>query len=33
MAAFQYLQGPIEKVGKIFSAVLVVTGKGAMALS
>jgi len=32
-AAFQYLKGPIGKMGKIFSAWLVVTGQGVMALN
>jgi len=31
--AFRYLKGPIGKMGKIFSAGLVATGQGAMALS
>jgi len=33
VAAFQYLKGPIRKMGKIFSAGLVATGQGAMALN
>jgi len=33
IAAFQYLKGPIGKMGKIFSAGPVVTGQGAMALN
>jgi len=32
-ATFQYLKGPIAKMGKIFSAGLVATGQGAMALN
>jgi len=32
-AAFQYLKGPIGKVGKIFSAALVATGQGVTALN
>jgi len=32
-AAFQYLKGPIGKMGKILSAGLVVIGQGAMALN
>jgi len=32
-AAFQYLKGPIGKMGKIFSARPVVTGQGVMALN
>ena len=31
-AACQYLQGPVEKMGEIFSAGLVAIGQGAMAL-
>jgi len=31
-AAFQYLKGPIGKMGQVFSAGLVATGQGAMAL-
>ena len=33
IAAFHYLKGLIEKMGKIFSVGLVVTGQGAMALN
>jgi len=33
IAAFQYLKGPIEKMGKISSAGLVAIGQGAMALN
>jgi len=32
-AAFQYLKGPIGKMGKIFSARLVAIGQGLMALN
>jgi len=32
-AAFQYLNGPIGKMGKIFSAELVAIGQGATALN
>jgi len=32
-AAFQYLKGPVRKMGKIFSAGPVVTGQGVMALN
>jgi len=32
-AAFQYLKGPIGKMGKIFSAGPVVIGQGVMALN
>ena len=33
IAAFQYLKGPVEKMGEIFSAGLVAIGQGAMALN
>jgi len=33
IAAFQYLKGPIGKLGKIFSAGLVAVGQGVMALN
>jgi len=33
IAAFQYLKGPIGKMGKIFIARPVVTGQGVMALN
>jgi len=33
LAAFQYLKGPIGRIGKIFSAGLVATGQGVMALN
>ena len=33
IAAFQYLKGPIGKMGKIFSAGLVVIGQGVMVLN
>jgi len=33
IAAFQYLKGPIGKIGKIFSAGLAATGQEAMALN
>jgi len=32
-AACQYLKGPVRKMGKIFSAVLVAIGQGVMALN
>jgi len=32
IAAFQYLKGPIGKMGKIFSAGIIAIGQGAMAL-
>jgi len=33
IAAFQYLKGPVGKMGKIFSAGLVAIGQGVMALN